>query len=122
MNDPRRYRELFVATGFAVVTGAAHLVWSPMVEYWQFLATTGVFVAGLAFWLVREWRGLGQFTTKFYCGAVILDLFAEGVLQPFHHCTRDNLLCTGRLFLVFFAGWLIARPVERWLLARRGLI
>ncbi len=112
-------RELFVAMGFAGMSALAHLVWNPIVAYWQFLATTLLFVAGLIFWLVREWRRLDLFVTKFYCLAVIFDIFAEGALQPFHKCTRDNLLCTGRMFLVFFAFWLVLRPVERWLSCAR---
>jgi hypothetical protein len=106
-------RELLVATGFATVSATAHLVWNPIVAYWQFVATALVFVVGLTFWLVKEWRRLGQFTTRLYCAAVIFDIFAEGILQPFHHCTVGNLLCTGRLFLVFFVFWLLLHPLER---------
>lgn len=112
-------RELLVAVGFAVVCGIAHLIWNPIVEYWQFVATTIVFVAGLTFWLVKEWRRLQLFITKFYCIAVIFDVFAEGILQPFHKCTLNNLMCTGRMFLVFFAFWLVLHPLERWLAAHR---
>lgn len=108
-----------MATGFTAVSALAHLVWNPLSVYWQFVGTTIVLVAGLGYWLSREWRGLGEFITKFYCFAVILDILAEGLLQPFHHCTRDNLLCTGRLYLVFFAAWLLLRPVERWVLRHR---
>jgi len=108
-------RELLVALGFAFVSALAHLVWNPIVAYWQFLVTTIVFVSGLTYWLAREWRRLELFATKFYCLAVIFDTFAEGVLQPFHKCTRDNLMCTGRMFLVFLAFWLVLRPAERWL-------
>jgi hypothetical protein len=109
----RDYRELLVATGFAVASAGAHLVWYPMAADWQFVATTIVFVAGLTFWLGMEWRRLGRFITRFYCVAVILDVFAEGILQPVHHCTAGNLLCTGRLYLVFFGLWLVAHRLER---------
>jgi len=112
-------RELFVAIGFAVVSATAHLVWNPIVEYWQFVATTLVFVGGLTFWLVKAWRGLDLFVTRFYCVAVISDIFAEGILQPFHRCTLNNIMCTGKLFLVFFAFWLVVHPIERWLAARK---
>ena len=114
-------REFLVAAGFAVVSALAHLVWNPIVVYWQFLVTTSVFVAGLTFWLAREWRRLGRFITRIYCIAVIFDVFAEGMLQPFHHCTARNLMCTGRMFLVLLAFWLVVHPLERWLLARRRL-
>jgi hypothetical protein len=112
-------RELLVAVGFALVNASAHLLWNPIVEYWQFVVTTLMFVGLLAFWLTKEWGRIESFITKFYCVAVILDVFAEGLLQPFHHCTFDNLLCTGKLFLVFFVFWLVARPVERWIAARK---
>jgi hypothetical protein len=111
-------RELFVAIGFTIVSALAHLVWNPIIEYWQLIVTTLVFVSVLSFWLVKEWRGLQLFMTKFYCVAVIFDILAEGILQPFHRCTLNNILCTGRMFLVFFAFWLILHPAERWLAAR----
>ena len=88
-------------------------------EYWLFAATTLVFVGGLTFWLAKTWRRLELFITKFYCVAVIFDIFAEGILQPFHHCTLNNLMCTGRMFLVFFAFWLVLHPIERWFSARQ---
>lgn len=112
--------ELLVGIGFTVVSTTAHLVWNPIVEYWQFVATTLIFLAGLTFWLVKEWRRLESFITKFYCVAVIFDIFAEGLLQPFHRCTYDNIMCTGQLFLVFFAFWLVLHPIERWLAGRRA--
>jgi hypothetical protein len=114
--------ELLVGIGFTLVSAGAHLIWNPIVEYWQFVATTLVFVAGLTFWLIREWRRLESFITRFYCVAVIFDIFAEGVLQPFHRCTVDNILCTGRLFLVFFTFWLVLHPVERWWTGRRAAV
>jgi hypothetical protein len=107
-------RELLVALGFACVSALAHLVWNPISVYWQFLATTAIFVAGLTWWLIREWKRLGFFVTKFYCVAVILDVIAEGALQPFHHCTQANLLCTGRMFLVILVFWAVLRPLELW--------
>jgi hypothetical protein len=107
-------RELAVAAGFAAVSALAHLVWNPIVAYWQVAVTTLLFVTGLTWWLTREWRQLQLFVTRFYCVAVIVDLFAEGLLQPFHRCTFDNILCTGRMFLVFFIFWLVLHPAERW--------
>lgn len=112
-------RELFVAIGFTIVSAFAHLVWNPIVDYWQFVATTFMFVAALTLWLIKEWRALTSFITRFYCVAVIFDIFAEGLLQPYHRCTFNNIMCTGRLFLVFFVFWLVLRPVERWLNARK---
>lgn len=112
-------RELFVAAGFTIVSALAHIAWNPIVEYWQFAVTTLLFVAALSFWLVKEWRRLMSFVTKFYCLAVIFDIFAEGLLQPYHRCTFNNIMCTGRLFLVFFAFWLVLQPAERWLTARK---
>lgn len=116
---PLKRRDLLVGIGFSCVNAAAHLVWNPIVLYWQYVVTTLVFVAFLTFWLTREWRKLDLFITRFYCLAVIFDIFAEGLLQPFHHCTFDNLMCTGRMFLVFFAAWLLVYPLERWLLGRK---
>jgi hypothetical protein len=113
-----RGHELLVGIGFTLVNASAHLLWNPIVEYWQFVVTTLMFVAFLTFWLSKEWRRIESFITKFYCVAVIFDVFAEGLLQPFHHCTFDNLLCTGKLFLVFFVFWLAARPIERWMVGR----
>lgn len=115
-------RELLIGIGFTLASAAAHLVWNPIIEYWQYVATTLMFVGLLTFWLVREWRRLDSVITRFYCVAVIFDVFAEGLLQPFHHCTFANILCTGRLFLVFFAFWLVGHPVEGWLVARRGAL
>ena len=112
--------ELLVTVGFTFVNAGAHLVWNPIVEYWQYVATTLMFVAVLAFWLTKEWRRLESFVTKFYCVTVIFDIFAEGLLQPFHHCTFDNVMCTGQLFLVFFVGWVVLHPVERWASRRRS--
>ncbi len=112
-------RELAIGVGFTLVNASAHLLWNPIVEYWQFVVTTLMFVGFLIFWLSKEWRRIESFITKFYCVAVIFDVLAEGLLQPFHHCTFDNLLCTGKLFLVFFAFWLVLRPVERWVAGRK---
>jgi hypothetical protein len=114
--------ELLIGIGFTLASVAAHLVWNPIVEYWQYVATALMFVALLTFWLVKEWRRLESFITRFYCVAVIFDVFTEGLLQPFHRCTFDNIMCTGRLFLVFFAFWLVGHPIERWLAARRGAL
>ena len=107
-------RELMLAVGFTLVNASAHLLWNPIVEYWQFVVTTLMFVGFLTFWLLKEWRRVESFITKFYCVAVIFDVFAEGLLQPFHHCTFDNLLCAGKLFVVFFVFWVVLRAVERW--------
>jgi hypothetical protein len=107
-------RELAIGIGFTLVNASAHLLWNPIVEYWQFVVTTLMFVGFLTFWLSKECRRIESFITKFYCVAVIFDVFAEGLLQPFHHCTFDNLLCTGKLFVVFFVFWVVLRPVERW--------
>ncbi len=112
-------RDLLVGIGFSAVNAAAHLIWNPIVTYWQYVVTTVVFVSALTFWLVKEWRRLDLFITRFYCVAVIVDVFAEGLLQPFHHCTFDNLMCTGRMFIVFFAAWLLVYPLERWFQARK---
>lgn len=116
---PLKRRDLLVGIGFSAVNAGAHLVWNPIVDYWQYAVTTLVFVSILTFWLVKEWRRLDLFITKFYCAAVILDVLAEGLLQPFHHCTFDNLMCTGRMFVVFFAAWLLVYPLERWFAMRK---
>jgi hypothetical protein len=113
-------RELLIAIGFTLVNASAHLLWSPITEYWQFVVTTLMFVGFLTFWLSKEWRRIESFITKFYCVAVIVDVFAEGLLQPFHHCTLENLLCTGKLFLAFFVFWLVLRPIERWVAGRKA--
>ncbi|MGO9244932.1 MAG: hypothetical protein ACLPT4_12455 [Verrucomicrobiia bacterium] len=113
-------RELLIAVGFTLVNAGAHLLWNPITEYWQFVVTTLMFVGFLTFWLSKEWRRIESFITKFYCVAVIVDVFAEGLLQPFHHCTFDNLLCTGKLFLAFFGFWLVLRPIERWVAGRKA--
>src|ERR1700675_995315 len=117
---PLKRRDLLVGIGFSAVNAGAHLVWNPIVDYWQYVVTTVVFVSALTFWLSKEWRRLDLFITKFYCAAVVVDVLAEGLLQPFHHCTFDNLMCTGRMFLVFFAAWLVLHPLERRLTARRA--
>jgi hypothetical protein len=119
---PLKRRDLLVGIGFSAVSAGAHLVWNPIVDYWQYVVTTVVFVSLLTFWLTKEWRRLDLFITKFYCVAVIVDVLAEGLLQPFHHCTFDNLMCTGRMFLVFFASWLLVYPVERWFAVRKTAI
>ena len=111
-------RDLLVGFGFALTNAVAHLIWNPIVEYWQFVTSTLVFTTFLAVWLVREWRRLRLFVTKFYCVVATIDLFAEGMLQPYHHCTLDNLMCTGRLFLVFFGFWIVSHPLESWLWRR----
>jgi hypothetical protein len=108
-------REFFIALGFAGVSAFAHLVWNPIAVYWQFIVTMVLFVSGLSIWLRNEWRRLESFVTRLYCSAVIFDIFAEGLLQPFHKCTRDNLICTGQMFLVFLAFWVVLRPAEQWL-------
>ena len=114
----RRRHDLLIAIGFAVVSAGAHLAWNPIVEYWQFVATALLVVLALSWWLARMWRRLELFSTKFYCFAVIFDILAEGLLQPFHHCTLNNLLCTGRMFLVFFVCWLVSQPIEHWVSTR----
>lgn len=119
---PLKRRDLLVGIGFSAVNAGAHLIWNPIVDYWQYVVTTLVFVSLLMFWLTKEWRRLDLFITKFYCVAVIVDVFAEGLLQPFHHCTFDNLMCTGRMFIVFFAAWLLVYPVERWWAMRKTAI
>jgi len=113
--------ELWVGIGFAAVSALAHLIWNPIVHYWQFVVTTLVFTVFLTVWLVKVWRRLEMFITRFYCMAVVFDIFAEGLLQPFHHCTLDNLMCTGRMFLVFFAFWLVLYPVERRFFRRKSV-
>lgn len=111
-----------VGLGFALTNAVAHLIWSPMSVYWQFVATTLALTAFLLVWLVKSWRRLELFVTKFYCLAALFDLLAEGLLQPFHHCTVDNLFCTGRMFLVFFAFWLVLDPIERRFFARKPAV
>ena len=112
------HRDFLVGSGFALTSAIAHLVWNPMSEHWQFIATAIIFTAFLVGWLIRDWHRLKLFMTKFYCVAAALDVLAEGVLQPVHHCTRDNLICTGRMYLVFFAFCLVAQPLEGWLRGR----
>jgi hypothetical protein len=119
---PLKRRDLLVGIGFSAVNAGAHLVWNPIVDYSQYVVTTVMFVSILTFWLVKEWRRLDLFITRFYCSAVIVDIFAEGLLQPFHHCTFDNLMCTGRMFLVFFAAWLLVYPLERWFAMRKTAV
>jgi hypothetical protein len=115
-------RDLFVGFGFALVNALAHLVWNPIVHYWQFAVTTLVFTAVLVVWLVKEWQRLQLWVTRFYCVVATIDLLAEGLLQPFHHCTLDNLACTGRMFLVFLAFWLVLHPLERRFFPRKSMV
>jgi len=105
-------RDLFVGSGFAMTNAVAHLVWNPMVDHWQFVAAALLFTTLLIFWLVKEWPRLQLFATRFYCVVATFDLLAEGLLQPVHHCTLDNLMCTGRMYLIFFAFWLVSQPLE----------
>jgi hypothetical protein len=111
-----------VGIGFALVSAAAHLIWNPIIQYWQFVVTTVFFTGVVAFWLAKEWKRLELVITKFYCVAVVFDILAEGLLQPFHHCTMDNLLCTGRMFLVFFAFWMVLHPIERRFFPRKPAV
>ena len=111
--------DLWVGIGFTVVSGGAHLVWNPIIHYWQFVVSALIFSGGLTFWLWKEWKRLELMITKFYCVAVIFDVLAEGLLQPWHHCTADNLMCAFRMFLIFFAFWLVLHPIERRFLARK---
>src|SRR5258708_19541289 len=97
---PLKRRDLLVGIGFSAVNAAAHLVWNPIVDYWQYVVTTVVFVSALTFWLIKEWRRLDLFITRFYCAAVIVDIFAEGLLQPFHPSPFNNLIFTGNIFFV----------------------
>lgn len=116
-----RHHDLFVGLGFALLNAVAHLLWHSFDRYAEFVVSALALSAVLAVWLWREWHFLKRFVTKFYCLVAMLDLLAEGLLQPVHHCTRENLMCTGRLFLVFLAFWLVLRPLEqRWF--RRALI
>lgn len=105
--DILRQRDFVVSLGFALANVAAHLIWNPIAVYWQFVVTALLFTAVLVVWLAREWRRLRLAMTKFYCIAATFDLFAEGLLQPWHQCTSANILCTGRLYLVFLAYWLV---------------
>ena len=89
-----------------------------MNQAWQFQVTGLGLTSFLAVWLFREWRRLKWSVTRIYCAVAAFDLFAEGWLQPVHHCTRDNLLCTGRMYLVFFGFWLASLQVESWMRAR----
>jgi hypothetical protein len=114
-------RDLLVGSSFALTNVVAHLVWNPMVEQWQFVVTALMFTTFLVIWLGKELRRLQLFVTKFYCVVATLDLFAEGLLQPLHHCTLDNLLCTGRMFLVFLGFWLLSHPLESRFFHRRRL-
>ena len=97
------------------------IVPSKFVAYWQFVVTTLAFATFLILWLVKEWRRLRLFVTRFYCVVATMDLLAEGLLQPFHHCTADNLACTGRMFLVFLAFWLVLHPLESRFLCRKPI-
>lgn len=107
-------RDLFVGLGFAATNAVAHLVWNPVSAYWQFVVTAVAFTAFLVIWLVKEWRKLQLWVTRFYCIVATIDLLGEGLLQPWHKCTLDNLACTGRMFLVFFTFWLVLHPIEQW--------
>jgi len=100
-------RDFWVSLGFVFTNVAAHLLWNRIDVYWQFVATAVVLALFLAWWLAREWRRLKFAMTKFYCAAAAFDLIAEGALQHVHKCTPDNILCTGRMWLVFFAGWIV---------------
>jgi hypothetical protein len=105
--QPLPVRDLLISFGFAGANAGAHLLWNRVDSYPVFVATAIGFTVLLMVWLVREWRRLTLTMTKFYCAAATLDLLAEGLLQPWHHCTLDNLACTGRLYLVFVVYWLI---------------
>jgi len=114
--------DLIVGFGFVFANVVAHLCWHLLDRYWEVLVSTFVLTAVLTVWLVREWRGLKGFMTRFYCSIALLDLLAEGLLQPVHHCTQDNLLCSGRLFLVFLGFWLVLQPLEQRLFRRALLL
>jgi hypothetical protein len=114
MNEYRATRnDLLVSGGIAVANAAAHVLWNPISSYWLFASTAFVFAAVLSFWAAKEWSRLRFFVTKFYCVAAIFDLFSEGLLQPFHHDTKANVICTATMFAVFLLYWLALRPIER---------
>lgn len=83
-----------------------------MTDHWQFVTTALLFTAFLLLWLIKEWSRVQLLVTRFYCIVATVDLLAEGLLQPVHHCTLDNLMCTGRMYLVFFSFWLVSQPLE----------
>jgi hypothetical protein len=114
------WRDLIVGMAFGLTNAIAHLVWNPLTLYWQFAASALAFTVFLVFLLLREWRRLRLFVTRFYCIVATLDLLAEGLLQPWHQCTAANLACTGRMFLVFFIGWLVLHPLESWFSRRKA--
>ena len=41
---PLKRRDLLVGIGFSAVNAGAHLIWNPIVDYWQYVVTTLVFV------------------------------------------------------------------------------
>jgi hypothetical protein len=103
---------MWVALGFCLANVAAHLFWNRVTEYWIFVASAVAMTSLLVVWLVFEWRRLRMAMTKFYCIAAAFDLIAEGCFQHVHKCTTDNILCTGRMYLVFIAGWLLTAGVS----------
>jgi len=114
---PSWRHDLLVSLGFLLANVAAHLLWAGVSTYWEFVASAILLTGTLSVWLAREWHRLQLTMTRIYCVAAAFDLLAEGLLQPWHQCTGANILCTGRLYLVFFIYWII---VAGWNLRRRS--
>ena len=110
--------DIVALIGFTVVGLLSHLGWSIVYREWIFYASAFAVAAGLALWLRWLWPRLTLWLTKFFCVAALLDLFAEGLLQPVHHDTRANLLCQMTLFAAYAIYLAALRPLDIKLASR----
>lgn len=98
-----------------VPAGHPNIPWGLLRPNWRKGELAPALGAFLAVWLWREWHCLKRFVPRFYCLVTILHLLAEGLLQPVDHCAWENVMGTGRLFLVCFGCWLVSRSLDQQL-------
>jgi hypothetical protein len=108
------------ALGIITLTGlACHLGWAQVTEPRVFFVSTTLVAVALIAWTQWLWLRLSLWLTKLFCVAAILDLAAEGILQPFHgHTVREKLVCQMMLFAAYAIYLAVLRPLDVWLAAR----
>lgn len=117
----RTYWDLIALVSFTLVGLASHLAWGRVQQPAVFFASTFVIIAALAFWSRWLWPRLTLWLTKFFCIAALIDLLAEGILQPFHgHTVIEKLTCQMTLFAAYATYLAVLRPLDAWLATRKA--
>ena len=108
--------DIFALVTITITGLSCHLGWSRVTEPRVFFLTTAIVAFALIVWTRWLWTRLALWLTKFFCIAAIVDLVAEGILQPFHgHTAAEKLFCQLTLFTAYAIYLAVLRPIDVWL-------